>query len=143
MALVEYVGKSYGTQSFYGPSTGIRYQFGLTKNKIQNVDPEDLRTNSPSRPGFLELREGGAPIFRVVEKSVVKATVPSKAELVAFEKAVEELKADERVVEISKAAQKLAEESGMTTDDMYEYITGTGKNGNITVSDVRTYLGSQ
>ena len=144
MALVEYVGKSFGTQSWYGPTTGMRYQFGLTKNKIQNVSPDDLRTNSPSKPGFLEIRESGAPIFRVVNR--VEKTKPATAEAIAFKDSVDELKADERVMEISHAAKKLMEDSDMTLDDLFEYLTpkgGSGVDGKITITDARQYIASK
>ena len=159
MILLEYIGKSMGTQSWYGAATGKQYTFGLTKNKIQPVDPRDLQTNSHNRPGFLEIREGGQVIFKVAKgQSKVKAKLPaaakpgvipdveiapSIAEAVAFEKGLSEAaqveKVVEKVLDISVAAKELADKMGVTWDDIETYITGTGIDGKITVKDIRKY----
>jgi pyruvate/2-oxoglutarate dehydrogenase complex dihydrolipoamide acyltransferase (E2) component len=165
MILLEYVGKSMGTQSWYGPVTGKPYSFGLTKNKIQPVDPKDLQTNSPHKPGFLEIREGGQKIFKVVKNQPKKAATlpvaekklttipkaevtPSVAEERAFERAFEDgagiaKKAMENLpkesLDISVAAKELADEMGITQADIEIYITGTGIDDKITVKDIRKY----
>jgi hypothetical protein len=159
MILLEYIGKSMGTQTWYGPGSGKPYSFGLTKNKIQPVDPKDLQTNSPRKPGFLEIREGGQKIFRVVKNqpkraaplpAVEKSTAipkveitPSVAEEKAFAESVQivtkELLANPEVPDISVAAKELADEMGITQNDIETYITGTGIDDKITVKDIRKY----
>jgi pyruvate/2-oxoglutarate dehydrogenase complex dihydrolipoamide acyltransferase (E2) component len=160
MILLEYVGKSMGTQSWYGPITGKPYSFGLTKNKIQPVDPKDLQTNSPGKPGFLEIREGGQKIFRVVKNQPKKAAIlpaveekltaipkaevsPSIAEERAFEELgetiVEQSLKEPEIFNISAAAKELADEMGITWEDVKTYITGTGIDDKITVKDIRKY----
>lgn len=61
--LLQYVGRSYGTQSFYGLVTGARYEAGLTKAVIP-VDLRDAETGQVNRPGLLEIREDGKNVFR-------------------------------------------------------------------------------
>lgn len=81
LVIIEYVGKSYGTQSFYGVSTGSRYSAGITRSRVA-VDKRDLK-GTQSRPGLLELRENGKNIFRLVPPPVpqAKAKVITKPEV--------------------------------------------------------------
>lgn len=77
MVLIEYIGTSMGAQTWYGPVSGARYPFGLTR-KYGNVDVRDLRTGSARKPGFLELRENGQDIFKIFTppKQVAQVEVP-------------------------------------------------------------------
>lgn len=157
MVLIEYFGKSMGSQSWYGAATGKQYEFGLTRHKIQPVDPKDLRTNKNNQPGLLEIREGGVQIFRVVKNQAkmkgkppapaktlavpVVEVSPSPAEDAAFQElpneVVEKILDDPKVLDISVAAKKLADEMGITSDEMFEHIGTTDRK--ITVKDIREY----
>lgn len=66
MNLIRYVGRSLGTQSFYGPVSGARYSAGRSRPLIY-VDNRDLRTRNMRQPGLLELREEGQPVFALEE----------------------------------------------------------------------------
>lgn len=61
--MLEYVGGSIGTQSFYGPVTGARYSAGRSRPYVA-VDVRDATTGRPNRPGLLEIRENERPVFR-------------------------------------------------------------------------------
>jgi len=61
--IVEYIGSNYGTQSYYGIATGARYRAGLTRNFVP-VDQHDL-SGTQTKPGLLDLREGGKPVFKL------------------------------------------------------------------------------
>lgn len=61
--MLEYVGGSYGTQSFYGPVTGARYAAGRSRPYVA-VDTRDATTGRPNRPGLLEIRENEKAVFR-------------------------------------------------------------------------------
>lgn len=61
--MLEYVGGSYGTQSFYGPVTGARYSAGRSRPYVA-VDLRDATTGRPNRPGLLEIRENEKAVFR-------------------------------------------------------------------------------
>ena len=166
MTLIKYVGGSIGTQSWYGVVSGKKYAFGLKKN-LGNVDPEDLQTRQMQRPGLLEVRENGKPVFVLAPVADPK---PSKAEAAAFvekpaekeelpPEAVAESEQDEsgiippdevayrdlgdqdevKEVNISVAAQKLADEYDISSYSM-QLVKPTGAGGKITVRDVRKYL---
>lgn len=60
--ILEYIGSSWGAQSFYGAS-GARYVAGKSRSLVK-VDKNDL-TGTTKKPGLLELRENGKLIFRV------------------------------------------------------------------------------
>lgn len=79
--IIEYVGKSWGTQSFYGVATGKRYSAGLSRPRVA-VDRNDL-LGSTHRPGLLDLREGGKNIFKLVPpaKPQVEAKVEAQPEV--------------------------------------------------------------
>ncbi len=164
MVLIEYFGKSMGSQSWYGATTGKQYEFGLARHKIQPVDPKDLRTNKNNQPGLLEIRESGIQIFKVVKNQakmkgqppvpaktleVPKVEVsPSPAEDAAFQQLPEGAEIGEvtkvlvenpKVLDISLAAKKLADEMGISQVDVEGYITGTGLNGKVTVKDIRKH----
>ncbi len=161
MILLKYLGKSVGTQTFYGPATGRQYRFGKNpKHLIQPVEPEDVQTGSNRKPGFLEIRESGQRIFKVVQPTIIpKASeTPHAAEVVAFggntstvpsdydadkeaAKIAAEMESIAKVetLSISIQAKKLAEELGVSSEDLTTYVTGTGKDNKITVKDVREY----
>ena len=148
MTLIKYVGGSIGTQSWYGVVSGKQYHFGQKKD-LGNVDPVDLQTGQMQRPGLLEVRENGKPVFVLAPVADPK---PSKAEVAAFvekpvekeevppEAVAEEDKQDEvKEVNISVAAQKIADEYDISSYSM-QLIKPTGAGGKITVRDVRKYL---
>ncbi len=163
MILLEYVGKSIGTQTWYGPATGKQYRFGLSSHKIQPVDPDDIQTGSNRKPGFLEIRESGRRVFKIVKPkvSIPKASeVPHAAEKVAFSEGesidvdnldieIDDFDAEQdafraatlvgQEINISPAAKKLAQKMDVTTNDIVIYVTGTGRDGKITVKDIREY----
>ena len=155
MILLKYLGKSVGTQTFYGPATGRQYRFGKNpKHLIQPVEPEDVQTGSNRKPGFLEIRESGQRIFKVVQPTTIpKASeTPHAAEIVAFgenkdvapsdydaNQEAAKLLAETETLSISIQAKKLAEELGVSFEDLVTYVTGTGKDNKITVKDVREY----
>lgn len=57
--LMEYTGKSYGTQPWYGLATNTCYMFGLSK-PIGYVDNRDV-------PGLLEIMEAKNHVFRIYQ----------------------------------------------------------------------------
>ena len=78
--VLEYIGNSYGTQTFYGPKTGSQYVAGITKPLVI-VDPKDAVTGSTRQPGILEQKENGKPLFRKYvppKQSVITITDATK-----------------------------------------------------------------
>jgi hypothetical protein len=64
--LIRYIGRHSGLQTFWGPRTGKRYEFGGSK-RDGVVDMRDVATGDSRNPGFLEMTEGGrGRIFRKV-----------------------------------------------------------------------------
>lgn len=66
MILIEYLGGNVGKMPYYGPVTGTRYVVGGTQKQLY-IDIRDAITGSKSNPGFLEMTDHGAPLFRQVE----------------------------------------------------------------------------
>lgn len=56
MTLIEYIGGSAGKQAWWGPVTGIRYEFGGQK-RIGYIDDRDL-------PAMYEIVQGRRPVFK-------------------------------------------------------------------------------
>jgi glycosyltransferase involved in cell wall biosynthesis len=106
LVIIEYVGKSYGTQSFYGVSTGSRYSAGLTRPRVA-VDKNDL-VGTQNRPGLLELHENGRNIFRLLlpPAPVSKAKVVAKPEVDVLE--IEAQLETDMPVEVSEPVVKKA-----------------------------------
>jgi hypothetical protein len=103
LVIIEYVGKSYGTQSFYGISTGSRYSAGLTRPRVA-VDKNDL-LGKKNRLGLLELVENGRNIFRLVPAPVqVKVTTQPEIDIVEVE--VIETVEEETPVVVKKERKK-------------------------------------
>lgn len=130
LVIVEYVGKSYGTQSFYGVTTGTRYVAGLTRPRVA-VDKNDLY-GSQSRPGLLDMREGGKNIFRLVPPpKVVKVEAKPEVDVVEVE-----TKPEPTVIGLG-AAKVTAEPHVLTEADAKADLAGkprpkpraTGKKG--------------
>lgn len=65
MVLLKYIGGNAGSMTWYGPITNTRYRVNGT-NSTFYVDARDLVTESRKNPGFLEITEGGYPIFQQV-----------------------------------------------------------------------------
>jgi GT2 family glycosyltransferase len=148
MTLIQYIGGSIGTQSWYGVVSGKQYKFGLKKN-LGNVDPEDLQTGKMQRPGLLEIRENGKPVFKlapvakpvqsVAEKSAFSEKVVEVKEEVILPEVIEEEPVKARELNVSAAAQKLADEYDISSYSI-QLVKPTGAGGKITVRDVRKYL---
>lgn len=78
--VLEYIGTSQGTQTFYGPGTGSQYVAGLSRPLI-TADPKDAVTGNARKPGLLEIREAGKNIFRVYKppkQTPIKPATPPK-----------------------------------------------------------------
>lgn len=65
MVLIEYIGGNVGKMSFYGAVTKTRYVFGGSQRQGY-IDAADEATGIRLNPGFLELSDHGAAIFRRV-----------------------------------------------------------------------------
>lgn len=69
MVLVQYIGRNVGKESWWGPVTGIRYEFGLSK-PVGYVDSRDLVP-------LLDVVQGRKPVFqRYVQPRPAPAAVP-------------------------------------------------------------------
>lgn len=67
LIVIEYAAHNVGRQTFYGPITGARYQFGGAERYRQGyVDVQDAYTRDASKPGLLELQEHGEFLFKEV-----------------------------------------------------------------------------
>jgi glycosyltransferase involved in cell wall biosynthesis len=105
--LLEYIGDNYGKASFYGLSTGNQYRAGKS-HKIVPVDKRDL-TGSVAKPGLLDLKEKGKPIFRLYQlpkkvepvKASVKKAAPKKL-------ATAKIEVERHVITDEEAAADLA-----------------------------------
>lgn len=73
LTLLRYVGSSIGTSYWYGPVSGRRYAFGLSR-PLGYVDNRDLNTGSAGSPGLLEMREAGQRLFTVETPAPEKIT---------------------------------------------------------------------
>lgn len=73
LTLIRYVGSSIGTSYWYGPVSGIRYSFGLSR-PLGYVDTRDLQTGNAGYPGLLELREAGQRLFIIEQATPEKIT---------------------------------------------------------------------
>jgi hypothetical protein len=115
--LLEYIGANFGKASFYGIKTGNQYRAGKS-HKIISVDKSDLY-GSGVRPGLLDLKEYGKPIFRVyelpkkavapVKKVAPKKLATAKIEIVRAPKAESDLGAADEAFDdpsVSKATVK-------------------------------------
>lgn len=80
--VLEYIGPSFGTQTFYGPKTGARYKAGKSRNLI-SVDPRDLATGDQNKRGLLELIENGQKLFRRYVQPVAQVEPSSDIEAAA------------------------------------------------------------
>lgn len=87
--LLRYVGKSQGTQAFYGPKSGKMYEAGLSRPLIP-VQSRDLHSGRLSTPGLLDIRESGRALF-MVEPPAKPQAVPVQEPL---PEAVEEIVAE-------------------------------------------------
>jgi len=64
--VLKYVGRSWGTQTYFGPVSGTRYRAGLSRAQVQ-VKNEDLETARSNQPGLLQLRKHGLLVFELSE----------------------------------------------------------------------------
>ena len=81
MTIVQYAGTNFGTEVYYGPVTGLAYEFSVKKNR-KNVDNRDLHTEKNT--GLLDIVDHGKYIFtlaQVAEKVIAPEVVqPSNVE---------------------------------------------------------------
>ena len=70
--ILQYIGKSHGTQSFYGVNTGRRYAAGLS-HPLVAVDRRDL-AGTNARPGMLAIMDGRVKLFQIWKPPVKKVT---------------------------------------------------------------------
>jgi GT2 family glycosyltransferase len=118
MALVEYVGASTARKSYYGAETGTRYAFSSKPGqKVQYVDVRDYEA-------LLGVREGKRTVFKPHKPT------PHKVKPAESEPEIEVS------IDATDAARRLATEY----DIELRLVDGTGKDGRITVSDVRELL---
>lgn len=103
MKLIEYIGKNWGNQTYYGGGTGNRYVFSKKINVVA-VDSRDLVTGSREKPGLLEYQENDKPAFRIYK--------PPKIQTVMVK---EVLKPAETVVEVIAAPAVVEETKPETT----------------------------
>lgn len=109
MILVEYLGASYGHQSFYGPVTGTQYVFDARRNKGY-IDSRDAHAQSGR--GILDLVVKGKIQFKeVVEEKVQEPAVVAKAKVSApVAEAVMEAPAETSVlIKVQGVTEEVAE----------------------------------
>lgn len=66
MLLIEYQGGNVGKMPYYGPVTQTRYVVSGTQRQLY-IDVRDAVTGSRNNPGFLEMTDHGAQLFKQVE----------------------------------------------------------------------------
>lgn len=129
--VLEYIGSSFGTQTFYGPATGAQYRAGQSKALVI-VDAKDAITNSTRQPGLLEMRENGKSIFRRYVPPKPSTRLPAEPPIVGEETMVIEdetekaLPAELEQQPAKKPSDKptiaeiyaLCEEAGISPDDL-------------------------
>jgi glycosyltransferase involved in cell wall biosynthesis len=137
MALVDYLGKNIGTETFFGPFTGIGYTFSSKKYR-RRVDIRDLHYDlfSGKKVGLLDVVQNGKPLFKLYKESNLKIsesppskvddlvqTVSDTTEIVSEPVVISspEIKKDEEVTEISTE-----EYSGLIA--AYSRFKGIGKS---------------
>jgi glycosyltransferase involved in cell wall biosynthesis len=104
MTMLRYIGKSQGTQTFYGFATGQAYKFGLSR-PLGYVDNRDL-LGSSTKPGLLDMSESGKKLFAIepMNKTKVAALVPA-----AMAAAVDNFKPDTTPQEIVSLEEEAPE----------------------------------
>lgn len=135
MITLEYIGRNVGAETYFTPA-GNRYKFGKTdRHRTKYVDKKDVKY-------FLGLREGRKKLFRrfkpkpklALTKKQIEQVNPGTTKEVAVPVKAEPLPEVEPVAtDATASARKLAAAKGLKLSD----ITGTGKDGRITVADVR------
>lgn len=105
--VLEYLGTSTGSQTFYGPATGARYSAGKNRPLVA-VDPRDLQTDGAKPTGLLQLSEGGKRLFRQHSTPAPKAAKVSELVALALAASAESLEA-EQVEPEAAAAEMVAE----------------------------------
>ena len=133
MVRLEFIGGSQGAISWYGPETGTRYIFSADpRDRVGYVDAKDAQ-------GMLTLKQNRRPLFRTYRGQTMTPP-PKKAMEEAQPGVTEDVpdRMDEAVVEevginATDTARQFAEELGVEIAS----IEGTGKDGRITVADVK------
>jgi glycosyltransferase involved in cell wall biosynthesis len=124
LVLVEYQGKNFGNQSYYGPATGSVYTFNAKKNK-KWVDRSDLNfeTRGGQRMGLLDLMDGGKALFKIarqpVAEKIAEATVIAIAEAEKPEIEIVMAVPGEVVEDTTKMIVEVA-------DDYFVFVKGIG-----------------
>ncbi len=131
--ILQYIGKSHGTQSFYGVETGKRYVAGLS-HPLVAVDRRDL-AGTQTRPGILAIMDGRVKLFQIWKPPVKKImpTLPAQdiSKLIEPEKIaeIEEGKPDEMpdIENMSLTEIKNLDLRFVNVSDLYE-IECSGRN---------------
>lgn len=131
MVRLEFIGSTQGASSWYGPETGTRYVFGADpRDRIGYVDESDA-------PGMLALKVNRKPLFRVFRGQTM-APPPKKAILEAQPSVDDDVpdRMDEAEAPWVVATDRAREVAGELGVDLVD-VVGTGKDGTVTVGDVR------
>lgn len=118
--VLEYIGTSTGTQTFYGPVTGTRYSAGLTRKMI-SVDPRDLRTGHLKKKGLLELSENNKTIFKIYTPPPVEKTAQEKAVIASIR--------EEEPIKWAEAPEAYIEQVEDAARDTEKAIEANGTEG--------------
>jgi glycosyltransferase involved in cell wall biosynthesis len=73
MTLIDYIGGNDGSQTYWGPITGVGYVFSKKKYR-RNVDDRDLYTDNDK--GLLDLRQNKKNLFTMAQNPVNSVPVP-------------------------------------------------------------------
>jgi hypothetical protein len=117
MVMLEYIGASAGTQTWFGPVTGTRYLFGGNR-KVGYVDGADADE-------MLILAKGRKPVFRVFEQPKKAKKAKAKKPKAAKPVQVTEMRIDEdpEVVPV-ETKELLADPGSMSVKDLESFLTG-------------------
>jgi len=101
MSLLEYQGSNYGAEVYYGPTTGIAYQFSVKKNR-RYVDDRDL--HATKGVGLLDIVEHGKYMFKAIAvepEPEPEPVVQVQSQIVEpVEDTIEEMKLEEPMEEV-------------------------------------------
>jgi glycosyltransferase involved in cell wall biosynthesis len=141
MVLLEYIGRNTGAETYFTPA-GNRYKFGKTdRHRTKYVARGDVKY-------LLGLSDGRKKLFRrykpkpklaLTQKQIEKVNPGTTKKVAVSAKKAEQKKVEPPpevkpvAIDATAAARKLAVEKGLGLAD----ITGTGKDGRITLADVR------
>lgn len=129
MVQLEFIGAGLGNGTYYGEATGTPYRFGNSDlRRLGFVAAKDAK-------GLLDMMKNKSPLFR--KFSGRRAPLPAPP-VEALEIAQPESNTDrfsDLEIDATDAARELAVVNGFDLS----LVPGTGKDGRITVGDVRSY----